>query len=116
VSPVKYELDFYSPEDAILHSQRRENLKSYIIQMICFLSSCHAAGLHSGEERASNMHFVFSVFASKPSYILASVNGSLFSLWYLLVCYLPIYSIHQHESAVCLLTSDPPGFPAPSLM
>jgi hypothetical protein len=27
VSPVKYELDFYIPEDAILHS---ENLKSYI--------------------------------------------------------------------------------------
>jgi hypothetical protein len=30
VSPVKYELDFYIPEDAILHSHRRENLKSYI--------------------------------------------------------------------------------------
>jgi hypothetical protein len=30
VSPVKYELVFYIPEDAILHSYRRENLKSYI--------------------------------------------------------------------------------------
>jgi hypothetical protein len=29
VSPVKYELDFYVPEDDILHSYRRENLKSY---------------------------------------------------------------------------------------
>jgi hypothetical protein len=29
MSPVKYELDFYIPEDDILHSQRRENLKSY---------------------------------------------------------------------------------------
>jgi hypothetical protein len=29
VSPVKYEPDFYIPEDAILHSDRRENLKSY---------------------------------------------------------------------------------------
>jgi hypothetical protein len=28
VSPVKYELGFYIPEDAILHSDRRENLKS----------------------------------------------------------------------------------------
>jgi hypothetical protein len=27
---MKYELGFYIPEDAILHSQRRENLKSYI--------------------------------------------------------------------------------------
>jgi hypothetical protein len=31
VSPVKYELVFYIPEDDILHSHRRENLKSYIV-------------------------------------------------------------------------------------
>jgi hypothetical protein len=30
VSPVKYELGFYLPEDVILHSDRREHLKSYI--------------------------------------------------------------------------------------
>jgi hypothetical protein len=30
VSPVKYELGFYIPGDGILHSHRRENLKSYI--------------------------------------------------------------------------------------
>jgi hypothetical protein len=30
VSPVRYELDFYIPEDDILHSDRRGNLKSYI--------------------------------------------------------------------------------------
>jgi hypothetical protein len=30
VSPVKYELGFYIPEDDILHSPRHENLKSYI--------------------------------------------------------------------------------------
>jgi hypothetical protein len=29
VSPVKYELGFYIPEDDILHSQCRETLKSY---------------------------------------------------------------------------------------
>jgi hypothetical protein len=29
VSPVKYELGFYIPEDGILHSHGRENLKSY---------------------------------------------------------------------------------------
>jgi hypothetical protein len=28
---VKYELGFYIPEDDILHSHRRENLKSYIL-------------------------------------------------------------------------------------
>jgi hypothetical protein len=30
VSPVRYELGVYIPKDAILHSHRRENLKSYI--------------------------------------------------------------------------------------
>jgi hypothetical protein len=30
VCPVKYELGFYIPEDDILHSHRREKLKSYI--------------------------------------------------------------------------------------
>jgi hypothetical protein len=30
VSPVKYELVFYVPEEDILHSHHRENLKSYI--------------------------------------------------------------------------------------
>jgi hypothetical protein len=33
VSPVKYELGFYIPEDTILHSHRRENLKSYMASM-----------------------------------------------------------------------------------
>jgi hypothetical protein len=30
VSPVKYELTFYIPEDGILHSHCREIIKSYI--------------------------------------------------------------------------------------
>jgi hypothetical protein len=30
VSPVKYELGFYIPKDVILHSEHRENPKSYI--------------------------------------------------------------------------------------
>jgi hypothetical protein len=29
--PVGYELGFYIPEEGILHSHRRENLKSYIV-------------------------------------------------------------------------------------
>jgi hypothetical protein len=28
--PLRYELGFYIPEDGILHSHRRENLKSYV--------------------------------------------------------------------------------------
>jgi hypothetical protein len=30
VSPVRYEMGFYIPEDTILYSHRRENLKSYM--------------------------------------------------------------------------------------
>jgi hypothetical protein len=30
VSPVRYELGFYIPEDGVLHSRGRANLKSYI--------------------------------------------------------------------------------------
>jgi hypothetical protein len=31
VSPMRYELGFYTAEDGILHSHRCENLKSYIV-------------------------------------------------------------------------------------
>jgi hypothetical protein len=31
MTPVRYELGFYIPEDDLLHSHRRENLKSYIL-------------------------------------------------------------------------------------
>jgi hypothetical protein len=34
VSPVKYKLGFYIPEDDILHSHRHENLKSYIVNTV----------------------------------------------------------------------------------
>jgi hypothetical protein len=33
VSPVRYKLDFYIPEDGILHSHGGENLKSYIVRL-----------------------------------------------------------------------------------
>jgi hypothetical protein len=35
VSPIGYELDFFIPEEEILHSHRRENLKSYI-ELTCW--------------------------------------------------------------------------------
>jgi hypothetical protein len=36
---MKYELGFYIPEDDILHSHRRENLKSYSLLLACYLLS-----------------------------------------------------------------------------
>jgi hypothetical protein len=32
--PARYELGFYIPEDGILHSQSRENLKFYNLKVI----------------------------------------------------------------------------------
>jgi hypothetical protein len=51
VSPVRCELGFYIPEDGILHSHRRENLKSYIdswlvIQMDRAVAQAVEAGSH----------------------------------------------------------------------
>jgi hypothetical protein len=40
VSPVKYELGFYITEDGILHSHRREILKSYTCLHVSILSFC----------------------------------------------------------------------------
>jgi hypothetical protein len=38
VSPVKYELGFYIPEDGILHSHCCENLKFYIELTDCSIA------------------------------------------------------------------------------
>jgi hypothetical protein len=42
VSPVKYELGFYIPEDDILHSHCRENLKSYTVIVISTITQSNA--------------------------------------------------------------------------
>jgi hypothetical protein len=41
VSPVKYELGFYIPEDDILHSHRRGNLKSYMMPTLLPFTVTH---------------------------------------------------------------------------
>jgi hypothetical protein len=40
MSPVKYELGFYMPEDDILRSHRRENVKSYRLYISLCWASC----------------------------------------------------------------------------
>jgi hypothetical protein len=61
--------------------------------------------------RDSNIYLVFSVFISRPTFILALVKVSVFYLWYLY--YHPIHSRHQHRPAadVSHLIAVPPGFP-----
>jgi hypothetical protein len=48
VSPVKYELGFYIPEDDILHSHCRENLK---------FSTQQSAGCYTNREQMVNEHY-----------------------------------------------------------
>jgi hypothetical protein len=48
---VKYELEFYIPEDDILHSHRRENLKSYTnMNYIIETHGVHSALVRVNEE------------------------------------------------------------------
>jgi hypothetical protein len=54
VSPVKYELGFYIPEDGILYSHRRGNLKSYVT----FLVSCFSIRLFSSSSHHVSLNFV----------------------------------------------------------
>jgi hypothetical protein len=48
VSPVKYELGFYIPEDAILHSDRREDLNSHVSGLRHDSDDCETPGLAVG--------------------------------------------------------------------
>jgi hypothetical protein len=51
VSPVRYELGFYIPEDGILHSHRRENLKSYMVLTYCCIGKTRGTMFHVNEDR-----------------------------------------------------------------
>jgi hypothetical protein len=58
VSPVKYELGFYIPEDDILHSHCPESLKSYIISH-CFSGlriHCNAGAPSTGDVSRGMQH------------------------------------------------------------
>jgi hypothetical protein len=55
VSPVRFELSFYIPEDGIHHSHSRENLKSYISIVVV---------TRPGQWRPSFSVIVFTIFVS----------------------------------------------------
>jgi hypothetical protein len=44
VFPVRYELGFYSPEDGILYSHRRVNLKCYTVDQFLLQSDNQSVG------------------------------------------------------------------------
>jgi hypothetical protein len=57
VSPVKYVLGFYIPEDDILHSHRRENLKSYMFKIKSYGTSVYHCCLMDSELRITRDKF-----------------------------------------------------------
>jgi hypothetical protein len=60
VSPVKYELGFYIPEDGILHSHRREHLRSYRKYSVR-----NADGTMPGRTKSATLHYTVPAFASQ---------------------------------------------------
>jgi hypothetical protein len=58
VSPVNYELGFYILEDAILHSECRENFNSYIVKALSISHvSCACLAVHFVGMRACCVAF-----------------------------------------------------------
>jgi hypothetical protein len=75
VSPVRYELGFYIPEDGILHSRRRENLKSYIVLTAwALLRRCNV----------SPVRYELGFYIPEDCILLSHLRGSLNS--YIGVC------------------------------
>jgi hypothetical protein len=65
--PVRYELCFYIPEDDILHSYHRENLKSYIAFSFMFqqLKFLHKNNVKLCPQQA------YTAFASMPHFVFS---------------------------------------------
>jgi hypothetical protein len=66
VSPVKYKLGFYIPEDDILHSDRREILKSYK-----FTFPLHISPLYASTNATGSYNKIFQLlqtFSVEQSY------------------------------------------------
>jgi hypothetical protein len=76
VSPVRYELWLYIPEDDILHSHRRENLKSYII------TSCwQQLDLHASYNDTFHILVSGSEISNLALFVTSSKTFQLSSLW-----------------------------------
>jgi hypothetical protein len=78
VSPVRYELGFYIPEYDIIHSHRRENLKSYR-DYLSFQFTSLAGRLSSG--------YVFELCFWKYLYVIfVMFTVEQFTSWILKAC------------------------------
>jgi hypothetical protein len=65
VSPVKYELGFYIPEDDILHSHRRESLKSYMNHIVT--ANVVPSSLIPSTMKIEEIHFVETLLRTRAT-------------------------------------------------
>jgi hypothetical protein len=62
MSPVRYKLGFYIPEDGILHSHRRENLNPYVVFRLSAKLLPNLALNFSSGQRFGSVRPLISVF------------------------------------------------------
>jgi hypothetical protein len=67
VSPVRHELGFYIPEYGILHSHRRENLKSYIPLKHQYLSAIDATTSQKTAVSSTFLRYKYGITADVSS-------------------------------------------------
>jgi hypothetical protein len=82
VSPVKYELGFYIPEDGILNSHRRENLKSYKVHLKFRCCDSKALWLHADVSKDYTASVFRVIVCRFSTTVIASefFLGSVFSV------------------------------------
>jgi hypothetical protein len=78
VSPVRYELSFYIPEDGILHNRRRDNLKSYMDLFSSSLEGKETPALLGPLERASITGQPLSYKLQLYNHLIPTYHGSTF--------------------------------------
>jgi hypothetical protein len=67
VSPVKYELGLYIPEDDIIHSHCRENLKSYTFpSVVISFPNIHPMGILFRKEKNVAQSFQYYLYIKIP--------------------------------------------------
>jgi hypothetical protein len=72
VSPVRYELGFYIPENDILHSHCRGNLKSYMALFPSSGEGCEISTLLSQLQRVNTNHWALALYKEHDKACLTS--------------------------------------------
>jgi hypothetical protein len=95
VSHVKYELGFYIPEDDILHSHCRENLKSYIYDVFVTHSIFSISTVYIPKK---GMQWDSSMCTTQSENINISFHSLMYHYWYTEVSRVPKRIVEKPRS------------------